>query len=253
MQIPKKVRSCPATIFRRRRLVLYNPKYVYESELKKTRTRIENNIDSLPVNYFINNLSATPTIGETYIGDTWGDKTPTRKKVGHKDLQFTEEDFLTASDKYHYTQSDLTQEQLDNSKDLLKRVNSVLALAKQYTKNPESFVINSGFRSNRHQMEVNPSSPESPHTKGLALDISDPTGELKKIIMEHPEIAEEIEKQGLNVENFMITGNWVHFDTMKRKNTGNEIWTGKQLREQQKKYLDRKNKKIQYPHSSINK
>lgn len=245
MKIPEKARRCPTAIFRRRRLSFYNPQYVYQSQLKKTAIRVESEIDSLPSTYFVGNYQTLPVIGNIR-DDLWNNQTPISKKKGHEDFQFTIEDYLNASNRRQYTKNELSPEQLENAKQLLKKVNAVTKLLGKYTDHPERFVFTSGFRNYAHQMRVNPDSPNSLHTKGMALDISDPTGELKKIIMEHPEIIKEIQKQGLNVENFYKTsekngkGGWIHFDTGQRQQTGNMIWTGEDLERESQKYLQRR-------------
>lgn len=100
----------------------------------------------------------------------------------------------------------LTEEQTNNLKVLIERLS---VIREKYGK---PFVVTSGVRSIQDQMRINPNAPKSAHLLGMAVDISDHDGELKKWLLANIHILEEAD---LYCEDFKTTVTWVHFQTRK--------------------------------------
>ena len=64
----------------------------------------------------------------------------------------------------------VTQEQQSNLEELARRITLLEELME------EEFWVSSGFRSKMDQLRVNPRSPDSAHTHGLAVDLYDTNG-----------------------------------------------------------------------------
>lgn len=97
-----------------------------------------------------------------------------------------------------------------NLNDLIKRVN---ALGYQ-----PPMRCSSGYRDPKHNEKIG-GAPRSAHVLGMAMDIADPTGGLKRYLMAHQEL---LEKNGLRMEHPLdtggMTGGWCHLDTRPVKN-----------------------------------
>lgn len=73
-------------------------------------------------------------------------------------------------------------------------------------------LITSGLRTREDQIRIYSAKGQTPkmgslHLIGGAADVSDPDGELKKWILDHLEVAEELK---LYFEDFDSTPNWIH-------------------------------------------
>jgi hypothetical protein len=101
-----------------------------------------------------------------------------------------------------------TDEIQANLADLLIKINKIrLAYGKPMT-------VTSGLRSTADQTRINPSAPKSKHLSGQAIDIYDPSGEIKVWIKDNEKFIEEI---GFWFEDFSSTPTWVHFQTVAPK------------------------------------
>lgn len=74
--------------------------------------------------------------------------------------------------------------------------------------------VTSGLRSDADQKRINPKAPKSNHIKGLAVDISDPHGEVWAWCMTNMKLMEE---QGIYFEDKNATPTWVHFQIVPPK------------------------------------
>ena len=71
-------------------------------------------------------------------------------------------------------------------------------------------IINSGLRTKADQMRINPKAPNSAHVEGMAADIRDADGQLKKWLAENMEV---LELANLYMEDPKATPTWVHLQT----------------------------------------
>lgn len=137
-------------------------------------------------------------------------------------------EYLNAGQEKH-NRGTIKKEYYDNAVQLLEGTNELLSVLPIKDK----VQLSSGFRTKERQMIVNPSSPNSAHTTGEALDIKDPGGKLKKMIMTNPEyrkkFASIMKKRGLYVENFNMTDNWIHVQKRTPGRIGGEIWGYKDI------------------------
>lgn len=106
--------------------------------------------------------------------------------------------------------ADLEPEIQRNLEDLLAKLNR---LRREYNK---PMIITNGYRSLQHHLDIYAKKGitdqsqipmKSRHLYGLAVDVSDPNGELKNWINSNIKKCEEI---GLWFEDFNATPNWVH-------------------------------------------
>ncbi len=135
----------------------------------------------------------------------------------------TVQDILTSSGLYpdRAKSSEVTQEVLDNAKDLADRVNALLnEIGWQ-----EKVFISSGFRTSASNASVKNAAKRSSHMLGKALDIrqSKPGNKLGELIRKTQNNQGKkgiLGKHGLMMESLEATvgknTNWVHLDTVVR-------------------------------------
>lgn len=139
----------------------------------------------------------------------------------------TRDEVLMGRDK----QYPLSSEQEDNLKILLERINKVR------TKRAIPMYPSSGYRPTAINNGVPGAAKLSTHTLCMAVDIKDPTGELRKWVLENIQFLQDV---GLWIEDFRWTPTWVHFqirpaskriflayDPKKVPMTAPNIWDGK--------------------------
>lgn len=116
---------------------------------------------------------------------------------------FTEEKYMVSMEEIlgKYKLEDQSEEIQNNLKILLERVNKIRTAYKV------PMIVTSGLRSQADQTRINPKAPQSNHTKGAAVDISDPDGKFKKWILDNVKLFEDV---GLWMEDFSATPNWAH-------------------------------------------
>jgi hypothetical protein len=114
-------------------------------------------------------------------------------------------DYLTASGKYPERESQATTEVIENAKELLKRVNNLLA-----DLGVKNVSISSGFRPAQANAAIG-GAKKSHHMTGKAIDIAG--DELDKVIMAKPEM---LKKYNLWLEHPDATKGWTHLDMGER-------------------------------------
>lgn len=100
-----------------------------------------------------------------------------------------------------------------NMQDLLVKVNKIRAA---YNK---PLIVTSGYRSMQDHLRIYRSKGvkddkipmKSAHLRGLACDLYDPKGELKKFILDNIKLLED---NGLYCEDFAYSPNWVHVQSV---------------------------------------
>lgn len=101
-----------------------------------------------------------------------------------------------------------------NLQKLLEKINLVRAL---YNK---PMIVTSGVRTEEEQQRINPNAPHSYHINGEAVDIADPSRELKTWVKSH---ICDMETIGFWFEDFSATPTWVHFQIVPPK-SGNRFF-----------------------------
>lgn len=108
------------------------------------------------------------------------------------------------------TVDDLPDDFRANMATLLFKVNKLMEEFGEYRK------VNSGFRTQADQTRINPTHPNSAHTKAAAVDLEDNDGKLKAFIKSHVSLLDDF---NLYCEDFKYTvfegGGWVHFQVLK--------------------------------------
>lgn len=116
-------------------------------------------------------------------------------------------DYVTSSGKYKEREDseDLTDEVKSNANKLISVVNDFLA--ELGWEGP--VYVSSGFRPAAVNASIKNAAKRSLHMSGLAIDISDPSGELDEKITKNPEL---LDKYGLWLEHPDATPGWSHLD-----------------------------------------
>lgn len=101
-----------------------------------------------------------------------------------------------------------------NARDLLLRVNSLLAhLGLRPT-------VNSGWRPPAYNATIQNAAPNSKHMTGCAIDLADPDGEIDNILFNDPTILIE---HKLWLEHPLATKGWCHLQSIPPR-SGNRIF-----------------------------
>ena len=121
-------------------------------------------------------------------------------------MNLTLEDYFTSSGRYpaRLDSEEITDTVRNNAILLLARVNTLLA---SFQVSPR---ITSGFRPESVNAALKNSGKKSLHCKGMAVDLSDPTGHLKFNIIMSPNL---LTQYGLWMEHYTATPGWCHLDT----------------------------------------
>lgn len=125
-------------------------------------------------------------------------------------MALTVKDIIDSSGKYpeRAKSPELTLDVKTNIEDLVKRVNNLLnAIWKAPVK------VSSGFRTSAVNSGIHNAAKKSLHMNGQAVDIFDPDGKLKALVLERPELLADF---GLWMEDPAATPGWQHLDTGKR-------------------------------------
>lgn len=117
-----------------------------------------------------------------------------------KIIPITKKDLLMGRDKTYA--DEYTKEISDNLDKLL------IVLNKIQEKAGRNFHVNSGWRPAAINAAISGAAVHSNHTKGLAADISDPTGSIMYWVLDNLEFMKEL---GVFMEDFRWTPTWVHF------------------------------------------
>lgn len=122
-------------------------------------------------------------------------------------MSITVDDILTSSGKYkdRAQSPELTTELRANADDLCKRVNNLL---NAIWKAPVT--VSSGFRTAAANSALPNAAKKSYHMLCKAVDLSDPQGKLKELILTKPEVLVDY---GLWLEDPASTPGWCHLDS----------------------------------------
>ena len=145
-----------------------------------------------------------------------------REPVSGEHFNFTIEDYLRGN-RFKHTKEELPAEHYENAKKLIEKINSF----GQYIKYNDQ--INSSYRTPAEQRLIAREQGKEPamqskHLSGHAIDINDPTGELKRQIRGNKEALYKAKELGLYFENFSKTNGWVHIQDEAPGFTGDWIW-----------------------------
>lgn len=99
--------------------------------------------------------------------------------------------------------SDYTNEILQNATKLLEKVNALLS-----DLGIISCTINSGWRPAAYNASIG-GAPKSYHVRGMAIDLTDKTGQLDQVLSDRPEL---LKKYDLWREDSGSTPGWCHLD-----------------------------------------
>lgn len=133
-------------------------------------------------------------------------------------MALTLEDWITSSDQYpeRSRSPELTQEVKASASVLLTKVNRLLdQVGIKNTK------VSSGFRPSTINSKIPNAAKRSAHMTGLALDLNDPDGLLKKLIVHESGLLRSL---GLFVENPASTPYWIHIDYVSRADRESRIF-----------------------------
>ena len=114
--------------------------------------------------------------------------------------------------------SQLTDEIRSNAKDLLERVNKLLAFAGR-----EYVGVTSGWRSPQINAGIKNASPTSKHMEGNAIDLADDDGSLDAWCMNNQQFLVQV---GLYLEHPMATPRWCHLQRIVPR-SGNRVFRPK--------------------------
>lgn len=116
-------------------------------------------------------------------------------------------DWVTSSGKYpeRAKSEDLTDEVKSNAEAFLAILNDFLT---ELGLDPMP-TVSSGFRPSSVNSKIPNAAKKSLHMTGLAIDLSDPKGELDELIASKPEL---LDKYGLWLEHPDSTPGWSHID-----------------------------------------
>lgn len=145
-----------------------------------------------------------------------------------KAMSFSMEDYLLSGAEKH-TADTMNPEHYKNATNLINKINQLGELI------PYDGIITSGYRSPERQIQIYKEKGEPPamgskHLYGHAIDISDPTGELKRKILNRA-VLEKAKNLGLYFENFGKTPTWVHIQDEAPGYVGGQIWSADNLLE----------------------
>ena len=100
----------------------------------------------------------------------------------------------------------VTEEQQSNLEELARRITLLEELME------EEFWVSSGFRSNMDQLRINPRSPKSAHTEGMAVDLYDVNGHIYDFLVNNPDM---VIKFDFYIELKTYTPKYIHIQTRK--------------------------------------
>ena len=114
-------------------------------------------------------------------------------------------DYFMGRDKQY--PDELTDEIRSNAAETVARANLLLSSYRMLTKDEEIRKVNSGWRPALINAATPNAAPRSKHMLGLAIDISDPEGDLDEWCMDNPDILQTI---GLWLEHPSCSKGWTH-------------------------------------------
>lgn len=116
----------------------------------------------------------------------------------------TLEEYITSGDAHPemLAANDYNKEVQDNANKLLDKVNAFL-----HDIGIDGVKVNSGWRSPEINAKIPGAAKSSNHLKALAIDLSDKDGNLRKIVLENLEKAQQY---GLYFEDMRWTATWLH-------------------------------------------
>jgi hypothetical protein len=111
-------------------------------------------------------------------------------------------------------QEELTDEIRANAAQTVSKANLLLNVFKAKTQDTEIRKVNSGWRPEQINGKTAGAAPRSKHMLGLAIDISDPEGDLKSWCMDNQDVLQDI---GLWMEHPSACKGWLHVQVVPPK------------------------------------
>lgn len=124
--------------------------------------------------------------------------------------------WVTSSGKFPERSKSMTPEIEENAQDLLRKVNRLLS-----SHEVTSVGVSSGFRPESVNKKTPGAVKRSGHVYGKAIDLDDPNGYLKSVILSDQPLLEDL---GLFVEHPSGTPTWCHVDCVDRGERKNRIF-----------------------------